>query len=202
MRPPRAFRANMNGGSDQKAMIAAKLRPYYEAQARERYDATVGRPKKDGNKSPEKVPAIKKADSRDEAGRAAGVNGKYVDMATQAKDRQEAGNNQHTKRLVEKIPQAKKSRARDEAGKAAGVNGKYVDMATQVKDRQEAALKQGNKTKHGGKTSIPEKIPESKGKDARDEAGKAAGIISEQSKKNMIHSETPRVGQPPVFAQN
>jgi len=70
MRTTQTFRANMNGGSDQKAMIAAKLRPYYEAQARERYDATVGRPKKDGNKSPEKVPAIKKADSRDEAGRA------------------------------------------------------------------------------------------------------------------------------------
>ena len=86
----------MNGGSDQKAMIAAKLRPYYEALA---------------------------------------------------KDRQEAGNNQHTKRLVEKIPQAKKSRARDEAGRA-------------------------------------------------------AGIISEPSKKNIIHSETPRVCQPPVFAQN
>ena len=36
--------------------------------------------------------------------------------AAQAKERQEAGNNQHTKRPVEKIPQGK---ARDEAGKAA-----------------------------------------------------------------------------------
>ena len=86
----------MNGGSDQKAMIAAKLRPYYEALA---------------------------------------------------KDRQEAGNNQHTKRLVEKIPQAKKSRARDEAERA-------------------------------------------------------AGIFSEPSKKKIIHSKTPRVCQPPVFARN
>ena len=109
-----------------------------------------------------------------------------------ARDRQKGG--QGGVLLQEKIPEAKKSQARDKAGRAAGVNGKYVDM--------EAALKQGNKTKHGGKTSIQEKIPEPKGKDARDEAGKAAGIISEQSKKKIIHSKTPRVGQPPVFAQN
>ncbi len=49
--------------------------------------------------------------------------------AEKAKERMEAGNNQHTKRPVEKIPQGK---ARDEAGKAAGVNGRYVDMAAQV----------------------------------------------------------------------
>jgi len=28
------------------------------------------------------------------------------------------------------------------------------------------------------------------------------GIISKQSKKNIIHSETPSVYQPPVFARN
>lgn len=67
--------------------------------------------------------------------------------AAQAKERMEAGDNQHTKRPVEKVPQGKNSdqksviaatqpykptKARDEAGKAAGVNGRYVDMATQV----------------------------------------------------------------------
>lgn len=52
-------------------MIAARLRPYYEARAKERYEATVGRPKKDEDKSVEKIPQIK---SRDEAGKAAGVN--------------------------------------------------------------------------------------------------------------------------------
>jgi protein gp37 len=51
--------------TDQKAMIAAKLRPYFAAQAKERQM----------RKSPQK--------SRDEAGKAAGVNGRYVDMATQ-----------------------------------------------------------------------------------------------------------------------
>ena len=53
-------------------MIAARLRPFYEAQAKARYEATVGRPKKDGNKSVEKIPQIK---SRDEAGKVVGVNG-------------------------------------------------------------------------------------------------------------------------------
>jgi hypothetical protein len=53
-------------------MIAARLRPFYEAQAKERYEATVGRPKKDADKSVEKIPQIK---SRDEAGKAAGVRG-------------------------------------------------------------------------------------------------------------------------------
>jgi len=115
----------MNGGSDQKAMIAAKLRPYYEALARERQEAALkqGNKTKHGGKTsiPEKIPESKGKDARDEAGKAAGVNGKYVDMAALAKDRQEAGNNQHTKRLQEKIPEAKKSQARDEAGRAAGI---------------------------------------------------------------------------------
>jgi len=50
----------------------------------------------------------------------------------QAKERQIAGINQHTKRLEEKIPQARKSQSRDQAGKVVGVNGKYIDMATQI----------------------------------------------------------------------
>jgi protein gp37 len=66
--------------ANQKAMIGAGLLPYYEAQAKERYEATVGRPKKDADKSVEKIPQIK---SRDEAGKVVGVNGKYIDMATQ-----------------------------------------------------------------------------------------------------------------------
>ena len=66
--------------TNQKAMIGSGLRPYYEAQAKLRYDATVGRPKKNEDKSVEKIPQIK---ARDEAGRAVGVNGKYIDMATQ-----------------------------------------------------------------------------------------------------------------------
>jgi protein gp37 len=64
--------------TDQKAMIAARLRPFYEAQAKERQKGGQG-----GVLLPEKIPEGKSRDSRDEAGKAAGVNGKYVDMATQ-----------------------------------------------------------------------------------------------------------------------
>ena len=55
---------NWASRSWQKAMIAAKLRPYYAAQAKERMEA--GRPKE----GKEKIPEVKKADSRDEAGKA------------------------------------------------------------------------------------------------------------------------------------
>ena len=65
-------------------MIAGKLKPYYEAQAKDRQEAALkqGNKTKHGDKSSnvEKIPQSK---SRDEAGKAAGVNSKYVDMATQ-----------------------------------------------------------------------------------------------------------------------
>ena len=45
-----------------------------------------------------------------------------------------------------------------------------------AKRRQVEALKRGNETKHGGDSSIVEKIPQSTNTKARDEAGKAAGV--------------------------
>ena len=94
MRPTRAFRANAERdlhakkfSTDQKAMIAARLRPYYAAQAKERQEAALkqGNKTKHGDKSSieEKIPQPRKSQSRDEAAKVAGVNGKYVDMATQ-----------------------------------------------------------------------------------------------------------------------
>ena len=65
MRTTQTFRANMNGGSDQKAMIAAKLRPYYEALAKDRQKGGQG-----GVLLVEKIPQVKKSRARDEAGRA------------------------------------------------------------------------------------------------------------------------------------
>lgn len=59
-----------------RAMVANGLRPFYKAQAKERQRGGQG-----GVLLPEKVPEAK--DSRDAAGKAAGVNGRYVDMATQ-----------------------------------------------------------------------------------------------------------------------
>ena len=68
-------------------MIAGKLKPYYEAQAKDRQEAALkqGNKTKHGDKSSnvEKIPQSRKSKSRDEAGKAAGVNSKYVDMATQ-----------------------------------------------------------------------------------------------------------------------
>jgi len=69
-----------------RAMVALNLKPHFAAQAKERQIEAV----KKGNVSrhnespvPEKVPALVKSDSRDQAGKAAGVNGRYVDMAGQ-----------------------------------------------------------------------------------------------------------------------
>lgn len=68
--------------ASQKAVIAARLFPFYAERAKVRYDETVGRPKKSdpeiGGKN-----STDKSKARDEAGAAAGVNGRYVDMAAQ-----------------------------------------------------------------------------------------------------------------------
>jgi protein gp37 len=63
--------------ASQRAIVAADLSPYYERQAKERQI------RKTADSVPEKVPEQSKQDSRDAAGRAAGVNGRYVDMAKQ-----------------------------------------------------------------------------------------------------------------------
>lgn len=66
----------------QKSVIAARLRPYYERQAKARREAGL-KQNQDGGTVVEKIPQREKARSRDEAGSAAGVNGRYVDMASQ-----------------------------------------------------------------------------------------------------------------------
>jgi hypothetical protein len=67
--------------TSQRAMVAARLREAFDVQAAERQKATVGRPKKDADKSPVNLPA-NKGDARDKAGEALGVSGKTVDHAT------------------------------------------------------------------------------------------------------------------------
>lgn len=61
--------------ASQRSMIAQRLRPFYDAQAKAR------QVRKPADSVPEKIPGQR--DSRDQAGKAAGVNGRYVDMATQ-----------------------------------------------------------------------------------------------------------------------
>lgn len=60
--------------------MAAKLRPMFDERAKERQreQARINQPQ---NLKVEKVSPIEKSKARDEAGKAAGVNGRYVDMA-------------------------------------------------------------------------------------------------------------------------
>ena len=58
------------------------LRPHFAAQAKERQLATL-KQNADKETVPQKIAERKNADSRDQAGKAAGVNGRYVDMAGQ-----------------------------------------------------------------------------------------------------------------------
>jgi hypothetical protein len=66
-------------GHSARAMIAARLKPYYEAQAKKRQRESGGDVR---NKTvPEKIPEPRKSrDSRDEAGKAAGGRG-FDDLA-------------------------------------------------------------------------------------------------------------------------
>jgi len=70
---------------------------------------------------------------------------------------------------------AKKFDANQKAMIGAGLLPFYE---AQAKERQEAALKQGNKTKHGDKSSIEEKIPQPRKSQSRDEAGKVVGVFN------------------------
>jgi protein gp37 len=69
--------------ASQRAMVAQGLRPFYSAMAKERQREYHGN-QHDGKSGPvEKIPQVQTAKSRDAAGKAAGVNGRYVDMAKQ-----------------------------------------------------------------------------------------------------------------------
>ncbi len=67
--------------ASQKAMIAASLMPHYQREAERRKKANGGAKIKEAEV--EKVPPAVRSKSRDAAGAAAGVNGRYVEMANQ-----------------------------------------------------------------------------------------------------------------------
>ena len=71
----------MNKGS--LAAVAAELEPFFAADAKRRYEQTVGRP----NKSVEKVPPIiaSQPKAREEAAKSVGVNDRYVQDAKKVK---------------------------------------------------------------------------------------------------------------------
>jgi ParB-like chromosome segregation protein Spo0J len=74
-------RRHMNKGS--LAAVAAELEPFFAADAKRRYEQTVGRPKK----SVEKVPPISapQPKAREEAAKSVGVNDRYVSDAKKVK---------------------------------------------------------------------------------------------------------------------
>lgn len=74
-------RRHMNKGA--LAAVAAELEPHFAADAKRRYEATVGRPKK----SVEKVPQIfaPQPKAREQAAKSVGVNDRYVSDAKKVK---------------------------------------------------------------------------------------------------------------------
>ena len=67
--------------ASQRSIVAAKLKPIYEQEAKARQSAAGGK-KKDRKAVPENLPAAKeKGDARDKAGAAMKVSGKLVSMA-------------------------------------------------------------------------------------------------------------------------
>jgi hypothetical protein len=74
-------RRHMNKGA--LAAVAAELEPFFAADAKRRYEATVGRPRK----SVEKVPPIStpQPKAREEAAKSVGVNDRYVSDAKKVK---------------------------------------------------------------------------------------------------------------------
>lgn len=68
--------------SSQRAVVAAKLKPIFEAQAAKRQKATQAKAGSKVGKAPENLPEpSSKGDARDKAGQAMNVSGKSVDMA-------------------------------------------------------------------------------------------------------------------------
>ncbi len=85
---PTAFAVSLNDrrrhmGKSALAAVAAELEPHFAADAKRRYEQTVGRPKK----SVEKVPQISEPQpkAREEAAKSVGVNDRYVSDAKKVK---------------------------------------------------------------------------------------------------------------------
>jgi hypothetical protein len=109
--------------ASQRAMVAQGLRPFYKAMAKERQRESGGDQKSEAARKsvPEKVPEPitdrKARESRNQAGKAAGVNGRYVDMAEQAKVRKQANGGDKTAEVEKIPPPVDKAKSRDAAGR-------------------------------------------------------------------------------------
>lgn len=132
---PTAFAVSLNDkrrhmGAGVRAAVAAELEPFFAKDAERRYEATVGRPKKDQEKLTEKIPSItstginakkegeptkdrRENAARFEAAKSVGVNDRYVQDAKKIKqeapevfEKLKAGkiSVQDAKREVAKLP--------------------------------------------------------------------------------------------------
>ena len=71
-------------------MVAARVREMYDREAKERQKEAGKQHGRGMEKVPVKVPGPIPNDSRDAAGKAVGVNGKYVDHATKVGQAEDA----------------------------------------------------------------------------------------------------------------
>jgi hypothetical protein len=101
----------------------------------------------------------------------------FYDEQADNRKRELSGTRSNPGQVEEKIPQPPIQRLN---ASQRGMIGAALQpfYAEQAKRKQIDALKRGNETKHGGDSSIEEKIPQStqRAAQARDEAGKAAGV--------------------------
>lgn len=118
----------------QLAMYGDNKRAYYDRQAKEKYDATVGRP----SKLVETVPPIsEKVKARDQAGAAVGVSGRTMDKAKKVRE-------QGHKNLVKAV----------ESGKLDVT--KAAKLAELPKDVQETILEDAERLSWSGRQMLEE----------------------------------------------
>jgi hypothetical protein len=117
-------------------MVGARVRKFYDDQAKERQKAAGGNHSKKA--LPENLPEALGADARDHAGKAVGVSGKSVGRG-------------HKKNSVENSPQSLGT-TRDRIGKLFGVSGQTVDRARRVAQH---AIPEVQKASGGGSTFQP-----------------------------------------------
>lgn len=175
---PTAFAVSMNDKRRHmtpsvRSAVAVELLPFFEADARKRYEATVGRPKKDADKSVAILPPIftdqkpkevEPPKARQEAAKSIGVGERYVQDAKKVKeqspevfDRLKAGKItlQDAKREVAKIPvddwrkDERKRQAKVKAGETVVANAQSDKNLILWAEREGKAIRIDRSTRYG-----------------------------------------------------
>lgn len=175
---PTAFAVSMNDKrrhmtASVRSAVAVELLPFFEADARKRYEATVGRPKKDADKSVAILPPIftdqkpkevEPPKARQEAAKSIGVGERYVQDAKKVKeqspevfDRLKAGKItlQDAKREVAKIPvddwrkDERERQAKVKAGETIVANAQVDKNLIMWAEREGIAIRIDRGTRYG-----------------------------------------------------